>query len=66
MESIHRSIALKEWGQAAIYDERPTMHQLAMGYRKKRLERLLGAFDMFFIQEDEPDIDRVYHPPELT
>ncbi|KAJ2904643.1 uncharacterized protein MKZ38_007479 [Zalerion maritima] len=65
LDSIHRSVALSEWGRAPIYDERPSVHELAMGYRKKRLERLLGAFDMFFIRQDERDIDGISHELDM-
>ena len=59
LDSIHRSVALREWSRAGIYDERPPAHKLVKKSPDKRLEKLLGAFDMFFIEQEEGDIDWV-------
>ena len=59
LDSIHRGVALREWSHAGIYDERPPAHELEKNYPKKRLEKLLGAFDMFFIEQEDDDIDWV-------
>ena len=59
LDSIHRSVALREWSRAGIYDERPPAHKLVKNSPDKRLEKLLGGFDMFFIEQEEGDIDWV-------
>ncbi|ROW01782.1 hypothetical protein VPNG_07809 [Cytospora leucostoma] len=48
LASIHRSVAVHEWSQ---YQERASFMTV------QGLDRALAAFDMFFVREDESDID---------
>lgn len=62
LDSIHRSLAVEEWAKyqkhAArhIDDGAPSGESINCGMK---LERALGAFDMFMLHENEGDLDEV-------
>lgn len=54
LDSIHRSIAIEEWYRLGL-DRDPLEAQVA----SRRLERALGAFDMFVLHDQPGDLDDV-------
>ncbi len=62
LDSIHRSLAIEEWAKhhkhaARRFDENtPNSDRLNCGMR---IERALGAFDMFMLHDNEGDLDEV-------
>ncbi|ORY60908.1 uncharacterized protein BCR38DRAFT_442876 [Pseudomassariella vexata] len=62
LDSIHRSLAIAEWAKfqkhAAYYTDMktPNSEKLKCGMR---LERALGAFDMFMLHDNEGDMDEI-------
>ncbi|KAI1804661.1 hypothetical protein F4811DRAFT_519338 [Daldinia bambusicola] len=62
LDSIHRSLAIEEWAKyqkfAAhrIDEDTPNSERLNCGMR---LERALGAFDMFMLHDNEGDLDEI-------
>ncbi|KAH9890843.1 hypothetical protein F4778DRAFT_752489 [Xylariomycetidae sp. FL2044] len=62
LDSIHRSLAIEEWAKyqkhAArhVEDDTPNRDRLNCGMR---LERALGAFDMFMLHDNEGDLDEI-------
>ncbi|OTB02373.1 hypothetical protein M426DRAFT_322639 [Hypoxylon sp. CI-4A] len=62
LDSIHRSLAIEEWAKYQKYAARriaentPNSEQLNCGMR---LERALGAFDMFMLHDNEGDMDEI-------
>lgn len=62
LDSIHRSVALEEWQKLQHIHLNP---KVSLSVRAQepglRLERILGAFDMFVLHEQPGDIDHVRH-----
>lgn len=62
LQCIHRSIAIAEWHKMALFQR---TRELMPGppetlpVNEVKLERLLGAFDMFFLRDQPGDIDDV-------
>ncbi|KAI1385216.1 uncharacterized protein F4822DRAFT_337560 [Hypoxylon trugodes] len=62
LDSIHRSLAIEEWAKYQKYASRhigedtPNSERLNCGMR---LERALGAFDMFMLHDNEGDLDEI-------
>ncbi|KAI5919745.1 F-box domain-containing protein [Camillea tinctor] len=62
LDSIHRSLAIEEWAKYQRHaarrmdDEASTSDKLSCGMR---LERALGAFDMFMLHDNEGDLDEI-------
>ncbi|KAL7620048.1 hypothetical protein AAE478_010597 [Parahypoxylon ruwenzoriense] len=62
LDSIHRSHAIEEWAKYQKYAARrtdastPNSEKLNCGMR---LERALGAFDMFMLHDNEGDLDEI-------
>ncbi|KAI1498437.1 F-box domain-containing protein [Biscogniauxia marginata] len=62
LDSIHRSLAIEEWAKhqrhAArhIDDDTPNSDRLNCGMK---LERALGAFDLFMLHDNEGDLDEI-------
>ncbi|KAI2627544.1 hypothetical protein GGR54DRAFT_419150 [Hypoxylon sp. NC1633] len=62
LDSIHRSLAIEEWAKYQRYAARRndedalSNEQLNCGMR---LERALGAFDMFMLHDNEGDLDEI-------
>lgn len=54
LDSIHRSIAIEEWHK--LRQDRDTLDAHVAGVR---LERALGAFDMFVLHDQFGDLDDV-------
>lgn len=62
LDSIHRSLAIDEWAKFQRHAARridtntPTRERLNCGMR---LERALGAFDMFVLHDNDGDMDEI-------
>ncbi|KAI5859906.1 hypothetical protein GGS23DRAFT_582930 [Durotheca rogersii] len=62
LDSIHRSLAIQEWAKYQKYaarhidEDTPNSERLNCGMR---LERALGAFDMFMLHDNEGDLDEI-------
>ncbi|KAI1105447.1 hypothetical protein F4804DRAFT_304421 [Jackrogersella minutella] len=62
LDSIHRSLAIGEWAKYQKYaarridEDTPNSERLNCGMR---LERALGAFDMFMLHDNEGDLDEI-------
>ncbi|OTB12518.1 hypothetical protein K445DRAFT_320960 [Daldinia sp. EC12] len=62
LDSIHRSLAIEEWAKyqkfaaRRIDEDTPNSERLNCGMR---LERALGAFDMFMLHDNEGDLDEI-------
>ncbi|KAI1130139.1 hypothetical protein F5Y10DRAFT_236283 [Nemania abortiva] len=62
LDSIHRGLAIEEWAKYQRYTARrlapntPNVERLNGGMR---LERALGAFDMFMLHDNEGDLDEI-------
>ncbi|KAI1207450.1 uncharacterized protein F4807DRAFT_434657 [Annulohypoxylon truncatum] len=62
LDSIHRSLAIEEWAKYQKYaarridEDTPNSERLNCGMR---LERALGAFDMFMLHDNEGDLDEI-------
>ncbi|KAF3066378.1 putative f-box domain-containing protein [Daldinia childiae] len=62
LDSIHRSLAIEEWAKyqkfaaRRIDEDTPYSERLNCGMR---LERALGAFDMFMLHDNEGDLDEI-------
>lgn len=62
LDSIHRSLAIEEWAKYQKHAARrtdnttPTRDKTNCGMR---LERALGAFDMFVLHDNEGDLDEI-------
>ncbi|KAI2622696.1 hypothetical protein GGS26DRAFT_567287 [Hypomontagnella submonticulosa] len=62
LDSIHRSLAVEEWAKYQRYaarhidEDTPNSERLNCGMR---LERALGAFDMFMLHDNEGDLDEI-------
>ncbi|KAI1370995.1 hypothetical protein F4677DRAFT_436838 [Hypoxylon crocopeplum] len=62
LDSIHRSLAIEEWAKYQRYaarridEDTPNSERLNCGMR---LERALGAFDMFMLHDNEGDLDEI-------
>ncbi|CAJ2508562.1 Uu.00g135880.m01.CDS01 [Anthostomella pinea] len=62
LDSIHRSLAIEEWAKyqdhaaRRIDENTPNGEKLNCGMR---LERALGAFDMFMLHDNEGDLDEI-------
>ncbi|KID62404.1 F-box protein, partial [Metarhizium hybridum] len=54
LDSIHRSIAIEEWHRLGLERDSPPAHVAA-----QRLERALGAFDMFVLHDQPGDLDDI-------
>ncbi|KID83226.1 F-box domain-containing protein [Metarhizium guizhouense ARSEF 977] len=54
LDSIHRSIAIEEWSRLGL-DRDSLSTQVAA----QRLERALGAFDMFVLHDQTGDLDNI-------
>ncbi|KAG6040243.1 hypothetical protein E4U41_001118 [Claviceps citrina] len=61
LDSIHRSIAIEEWYKLGL-DHDPLDAQVVT----RRLERALGAFDMFVLHDQPGDIDDISHMLDET
>ncbi|KAI1751076.1 hypothetical protein F4782DRAFT_202657 [Xylaria castorea] len=61
LDSIHRSIAIEEWAKYQRYTQRagPTASNVERLNGGMRLERALGAFDMFMLHDNEGDLDEI-------
>lgn len=57
LDSIHRSIAIEEWHRLRL--DRDSLDAQIAGVR---LERALGAFDMFVLHDQFGDLDDVSLP----
>lgn len=60
LDSIHRSIAIEEWYRLGLNGHSLNAH--VADQRDQRLERSLGAFDMFVLHDQPGDIDDVWFP----
>ncbi|KAI0844883.1 hypothetical protein F5Y00DRAFT_247652 [Daldinia vernicosa] len=62
LDSIHRSLAIEEWAKyqkfaaRRIDEDTPYSERLNCGMR---LERALGAFDMFMLHDNEGDLEEI-------
>lgn len=62
LDSIHRGLAIEEWAKYQQYTSQrfdqntPNVDKLNGGMR---MERALGAFDMFMLHDNEGDLDEV-------
>ncbi|KAJ8132593.1 hypothetical protein O1611_g1034 [Lasiodiplodia mahajangana] len=62
LDSIHRGLAIEEWAKYQKYTAQrftpntPNVERLNGGMR---LERALGAFDMFMLHDNEGDLDEI-------
>ncbi|KAI1763695.1 hypothetical protein GGR53DRAFT_357936 [Hypoxylon sp. FL1150] len=62
LDSIHRSLAIEEWAKYQRYaarridEDTPNSERLNCGMR---LERALGAFDMFMLHDNVGDMDEI-------
>ncbi|KAI0157078.1 hypothetical protein GGR52DRAFT_565180 [Hypoxylon sp. FL1284] len=62
LDSIHRSLAIQEWAKyqrfaaRRIDEDTPNSERLECGMR---LERALGAFDMFMLHDNVGDLDEI-------
>ncbi|KAG8426501.1 hypothetical protein J3459_008068 [Metarhizium acridum] len=54
LDSIHRSIAIEEWHRLGLDRDSPPAQVAA-----QRLERALGAFDMFVLHDQPGDLDDI-------
>src|SRR5437667_8555799 len=61
LDAIHRSMAIEEWSQLQNFF---MPHAILQPERK--LERALGAFDMFFLHNRLGDLDHVCHHAGLA
>ncbi|KAG6048856.1 hypothetical protein E4U39_006837 [Claviceps sp. Clav50 group G5] len=57
LDSIHRSIAVEEWYRLGLNGHSLNTH--VADQRDQRLERSLGAFDMFVLHDQPGDIDDI-------
>ncbi|KAG6064335.1 hypothetical protein E4U32_000301 [Claviceps aff. humidiphila group G2b] len=57
LDSIHRSIAVEEWYRLGLNGHSLNAH--VADQRDQRLERSLGAFDMFVLHDQPGDIDDI-------
>ncbi len=62
LDSIHRGLAIEEWAKYQKYtgrrfDQNPSNVERLNG--GMRLERALGAYDMFMLHDNEGDLDEV-------
>ncbi|RYO80616.1 hypothetical protein DL764_009877 [Monosporascus ibericus] len=62
LDSIHRGLAIEEWAKyqkhaaRRLDDDAPSSERLNCGMK---LERALGAFDMFMLHDNEGDLDEI-------
>ncbi|OTA65836.1 hypothetical protein K449DRAFT_391788 [Hypoxylon sp. EC38] len=62
LDSIHRSLAIQEWAKYQKYAARRDDGNTTNSERLNcgmRLERALGAFDMFMLHDNEGDLDEI-------
>lgn len=61
LDSIHRSLAIEEWAKYQRFTQRagPNVSNVDRLNGGMRLERALGAFDMFMLHDNEGDLDEV-------
>lgn len=60
LDSIHRSIAVEEWHRLRL--DRDSLEAQVAGVR---LERALGAFDLFVLHDQFGDLDDVRFTPPI-
>ncbi|KAI0397492.1 hypothetical protein F5Y17DRAFT_414539 [Xylariaceae sp. FL0594] len=62
LDSIHRSLAIEEWAKYQHHAARRSSQQISNRERLNcgmRLERALGAFDMFVLHDSPGDLDEI-------
>ncbi|KAI0409358.1 hypothetical protein F4802DRAFT_546302 [Xylaria palmicola] len=61
LDSIHRSLAIEEWAKYQAFTRRdgPSTSNVERLNCGMRLERALGAFDMFMLHDNEGDLDEI-------